>query len=296
MWIVTGFEQQKKFFEGLVRQGGLAHAYIFSGQEMIGKKMFAHDLFTMANRHPRFALHDPDLCELAPRVAEDETWIYIEDVRDLKKFLSLKAFQGPYRFVIIDDAHRMQDAAANAMLKILEEPSPMTVFILVTNQPDQLVQTISSRCQHIHFLPHSKETIDKYLAQSWQKPARPNGRSGGDLPKADRELIAGMAGGRLGWALQMAKPENLKALKRAVADISALLKQPLAQRMQYAKTLYEKELYGQYVPLWLHWAYSQRSTLPNASRVLAGLLNLHHYVSQPQFNHRLLLENTLINL
>lgn len=286
MWTVNGFEQQKKYFENLVRGGALSHAYIFSGPEQIGKKMFAQDLFTLANRQARFASHDPDLCQLAPRVAEDETWIYIEDIRDLKKFLALKAFQGPYRFIIIDDAHRMQDAAANAMLKILEEPNPHIVFILVTSQPEQLPQTISSRGQHINFLPHSAETIEKYLAQHSQK----------DLPKADRELIAGMAAGRLGWAIQMAKPENLKALKKAVTDFSSLLKKPLSERMQYAKTIYEKEQYGQYIPLWLYWAYSQKDALPNASKVLSGLLELNHHISQPQYNHRLLLENTLINL
>ena len=105
-----------------------------------------------------------------------------------------------------------------------------------------------------------------------------------------------MAGGRLGWALTMAKPDNLKTLKKAVADFASLIKQPISQRMLYAKTLYEKELYSQYVPLWLHWAYSQRESLPQASRILSGLLTLHNHISQPQYNHRLLLENALINL
>jgi hypothetical protein len=50
------------------------------------------------------------------------------------------------------------------------------------------------------------------------------------------------------------------------------------------------------VPIWLHWAYSERYNLPHASRILSSLLTLHHHVSQPQYNHRLLLENTLINL
>ena len=287
MWTVTSFEQQKKFFEGLVRQGppagGLAHAYIFSGQEMIGKKIFAHDLFTMANRHARFALHDPDLCELGPRVSEGEASIYIEDIRDLKKFLSLTVYQGPYKFIIINDAHRMTDEAANALLKALEEPMPMTIFILITSQPEQLPQTISSRCQYINFLPHPQKAIEQCLVQY-------------NLIKSDRELIADMAGGRLGWALTMAKPDNLKVLKKAIVDISALLKQPLTQRMQYAKIFHEKELYTQYVPLWLHWAYSQRGQLSNPHKILFDLLSLHYYISQPQYNHRLLLENTLINL
>ncbi|OGN27657.1 MAG: hypothetical protein A2941_01560 [Candidatus Yanofskybacteria bacterium RIFCSPLOWO2_01_FULL_49_17] len=290
MWTINGFEQQKKFFENLARAsppaGGLAHAYIFSGPEMIGKKMFARDLFTIANRMARFALHDPDLCELAPRLAEGETWIYIDDVRDLKRFLSLKAFQGPYRFVIIDDAHRMQEAAANAMLKALEEPNPMVVFVLVTSQPELLPQTIGSRCQHIHFQPYSQKDMERCLAKY-------------DLARTDRELVAGMAGGRLGWAIQMSEPDNLKALKKAIGDFASLLKKPLSERMQYAKTIYENEQYGQYVPLWLHWAYSQRETLggpKDAARILSGLLDLNYYISQPQYNHRLLLENTLINL
>jgi DNA polymerase III subunit delta' len=287
MWTVKGFEQQKEFFENIVRSGpaaaGLAHAYLFSGQEMIGKKMFARDLFTMANRHARFANHNPDFLELAPHVAEGEASIYIEDIRDLKKFLSLKIFQGPYRFVIIDDAHRMTTEASNSLLKALEEPSAMTVFILVTSQPEQLPQTISSRCQDISFLPHPKKAIEQCLAQC-------------DLSKSDREFIANMAGGRLGWALTMAKPDNFKVLKKATNDFILLLKKPLTDRMQYAKTLCEKEQHCQYVTLWLSWAYSHKNDLPNAPRILSSLLALSHYVVQPQYNHRLLLENTLINL
>ncbi len=284
MWNTQGFEQQKKFFENLVRTGTLAHAYVFSGQEMIGKRMFARDLFTIANRQARFASHDPDLCELAPKTSEGEASIYIEDIRDLKKFLSLKAFQGPYRFVIIDDAHRMTTEAANSLLKVLEEPSSGTVFVLVTSQPELLPQTISSRCQHIHFLSHSAELIKQALVKQDL------------LNSADRELISSMAGGRLGWAITMAKPDNLKALKKAVGDFATILKKPLTERMTYAKTLYEKEQYQQYIPLWLYWAYSRKQDLPNAHRVLSGLLNLQHYISHPQYNHRLLLENTLINL
>ncbi len=283
MWNVQGFEQQKRFFSDIIRTGRLSHAYIFSGQEMIGKKMFARDLLTVANRRSRFGMFDPDLCELGPKTDEGEMGIYIGDVRDMKRFLSLKAFQGPYRFVIIDDAHSLRNEAANAMLKVLEEPSETTVFILVTSQPEQLPQTISSRCQHIHFLPHSEKAIEQSLVQF-------------DLAKADRELIAGMAAGRIGWAMTMAKPENVKILKKAITDFSGVLKQPISDRMLYAKTMYEKELYSQYVPLWLYWAYSKKNDLPNAPRILSSLLTLQYYVTQSQYNHRLLLENALINL
>src|SRR6266702_2694563 len=104
-WRTTGFEQQKKAFENLVHQGVLSHAYIFQGPEQIGKKLFAQDLFMLVNKREKFDPVDPDLFVMAPRVAEGETKIYIEDIRELKTFLSLRPFYGPYQFVIIDDAH-----------------------------------------------------------------------------------------------------------------------------------------------------------------------------------------------
>lgn len=305
-WNTIGFAQQKKIFEGLIKQGGLSHAYIFQGPEQIGKKLFAQDLFVLANKRDKFDSTDPDLFNIAPRgndgddppsqqsassfvktsadkSARQGTKIYIEDIRDLKTFLSLRPYYGPYQFVIIDDAHRLTPEASNAFLKLLEEPTGKVVFFLITGQPQELLQTISSRGQHISFLPHN----DKIVAQELSTTK---------LSKTDQELVTALARGRIGWAITAAEGGNLKEIKQAVTDFSTILKSPLAERMLFAKTLFEKQPYQEQINYWLAWAYTNRATLPNSHHVLSQLLMLHQYINQPQYNHRALLENTLINL
>lgn len=290
-WRTTGFAQQKKTFENLIEQGALSHAYIFQGPEQIGKKLFAQDLFVKVNRRDKFDIVDPDLFLIAPRGNDEDdlpagrqgTKIYIEDIRDLKTFLSLRPYYGPYQFVIIDDAHRLTPEASNALLKLLEEPTGRVILTLITSQPQELLQTISSRGQHISFLPHN----DKVVAQSLTTTK---------LSKTDQELVTALARGRIGWAITASESGHIKDIKQAVADFGAILKSPLAERMIFAKTLFEKQPYQEQVNYWLAWAYTNRSTLPNAHHVLSQLLMLHQYINQPQYNHRALLENTLINL
>jgi DNA polymerase-3 subunit delta' len=282
-WRTTGFAQQKKTFENLIVQGALSHAYIFQGPEQIGKRLFAQDIFVQANQRDKFNPADPDLHLMGPRLAEGETKIYIEDIRDAKAFLSLKPYHGPYQFVIMDDAHRLTPEASNAFLKLLEEPTGKVVFILITSQPQELLQTISSRGQHISFLPHPDQVVAQALATT-------------KLSKTDQELITVLAGGRLGWAMTASETGHIKDIKQAIADFGTVLKSPLAERMLFAKTLYEKQPYQEHVNYWLAWAYANRSALPNAHQVLTQLLHLHQYINQPQYNHRALLENTLINL
>ncbi len=282
-WQTTGFIQQKKTFESLIEQDALSHAYIFHGPEQIGKKLFAQDLFVRVNERDKFDATDPDLFMIAPKLAEDETKIYIEDIRNLKTFLSLRPYYGPYQFVIIDNAHRLTPEASNAFLKLLEEPTGQVIFILITSQPQELLQTISSRGQHISFLPHNDKVVFQSLIET-------------KLSKTDQELLTALARGRIGWAITASESGNVKDIKQAIADFGTILKSPLAERMLFAKTLFEKQPYQEQINYWLAWAYVNRATLPNAHHVLSQLLMLHQYINQPQYNHRALLENTLINL
>lgn len=83
--------------------------------------------------------------------------------RDVHRALSFAAVEGGYRVVIISDAHRMMAQAGNALLKILEEPRPKTLLILITDQPDILLPTIRSRCQAVRFDRLSTEEISAAL-------------------------------------------------------------------------------------------------------------------------------------
>lgn len=282
-WRTIGFDNQKRTFLNLIKQEALSHAYIFKGPEQIGKQLFAQDLFALVNARGTFDPSDPDLYTLAPRVAEGETKIYIEDIRDLKGFLSLRPFYGPYQYIIINDAHRLTPEASNAFLKLLEEPTGKVIFVLVTSQPQELLGTISSRAQHISFLPHKADVVASIFVDT-------------NVSKSDHEFLATISQGRIGWAINAAKDGQIKDIKQAVADFTTLLKSPLAERMLYAKKMFEKQPYQEEVVHWLSWAYANKTSIPNAHQVLTHLLTLHQYVNQPQYNHRALLENTLINL
>ncbi|MEX2090507.1 MAG: hypothetical protein WD989_00005, partial [Candidatus Paceibacterota bacterium] len=149
----------KKYFENVVKNNQLSHAYLFSGPEGVGKKDFAYELFRLVNgRNPE---NDPDLKLLTPRLEEDETKISIKDVRELKNFLSLKPYFGPYKFVVVNDADRLTVEASNSILKLLEEPSPFSVIVLVSSKPGQLLPTILSRCENVRFLSSGAKVLDK---------------------------------------------------------------------------------------------------------------------------------------
>ena len=126
--MVIGHSKNKKYFDIVLKSGYLSHAYVFSGPEMIGKKLFAQDLYKTINQKEEIRDADFDYKMISPRLAEDDlpadrhgTKIYIEDIREVKVFLSLKPNVGPYKFVIIDDAHCLTPEGSNALLKILEE-------------------------------------------------------------------------------------------------------------------------------------------------------------------------------
>lgn len=241
-WNTIGFEKNKKYFINAVENGNLSHAYLFSGPEGIGKKVFAYDVFRLINqREPE---NDPDFKLLTPRLEDDETKIYIEDIRKLKSYLSLKPYFGPYKFVVINDADRLVAEASNAMLKLLEEPSPFTIIILISSKPKFILPTVLSRCEKVQFLPSREKEVDKETA-------------------------------------------------KAIDEFMKISKEGLCERMQYAEKLFAGKDYQNLIIGLIHTLRAIEN--PN-HKVLKNLLRLNSLLSQPQFNHRLALENFLINL
>ncbi len=241
-WNTTDFDKNKKYFINAAKNGNLSHTYLFSGPEGIGKKMFACDIFRLVNqREPE---GDPDFKLLTPRLEEDETRIYIEDVRKLKSYLSLKPYAGPYKFVVINDADRLVPEASNAMLKLLEEPSPFTIIILISSKPKFILPTVLSRCETVQFLPSGQKEIDKTTAE-------------------------------------------------AVDEFIKIAKEGVCERMQYAEKLFAGKDYQNLVVGLINTLRAREN--PN-HKVLKNLLKLNYLLSQPQLNHRLALENFLVNL
>jgi len=94
--------------------------------------------------------------------------IGVDEAQDIVKSLSLKAYEGGYKIMIIWMAEKMNAAAANKLLKLIEEPPNNTVFILIAEDEGQIINTIKSRCQILHFPPLSEDVIKNALIKHYQ--------------------------------------------------------------------------------------------------------------------------------
>jgi DNA polymerase-3 subunit delta' len=193
-----------------LRSDRLAHAYLFAGPNGIGKRLVAMRWAMAINcdaprpssappaapgefggcgacascRRSLAGTH-PDLLVVEP----DGQFIKIEQVRDLQAALTLTAWSGPRKIALIDRAERLNQEAANALLKTLEEPPPASLLILISAVPDDLLPTIRSRCQTVRFFPLGQPQLAQWLATERQWTA------------GDATLTSAIAGGCLGLAL-----------------------------------------------------------------------------------------------
>lgn len=172
---VVGQDHVKEVLASAVRLGRTSHAYLFSGPRGVGKTTVARLLAMAVNceaaeelrpcgecescRLVRSAAH-PDVVELD--AASNNS---VEDVRELRERVGLASLRGGTRVWILDEAHMLTKAAANALLKTLEEPPKGLLFILATTEPERLPPTILSRCQHFRFRRLTDAQIEGKLAR-----------------------------------------------------------------------------------------------------------------------------------
>lgn len=164
--------------------GQLPHAMLISGPDGVGKKIFthalAHTLLCSAPRDDgaacghcaacallRAGTH-PDLVQVHPE--EEGKSISIDQIRELRDGVTLCSHAGGFKVVVIHPADRMTVAAANALLKTLEEPSGRAVLMLVTSRLSSLLATVRSRCQRLDFAVPAREQALGWL-QSQLEPA-----------------------------------------------------------------------------------------------------------------------------
>lgn len=161
---LLGNEHIKTYLHRAVEQNRLPHALIFSGLDGIGKRLFARELacrLLQTSPHRIETENHPDFHSIRP---EGKSGLHsIESLRTLINDVHSAPFEAPCKVFIVYDAERMQPAAANALLKTLEEPNPDTTLILLTSSPREILPTILSRCIKLSFHPLKEQEIALFL-------------------------------------------------------------------------------------------------------------------------------------
>ena len=220
--------------------GRLHHGWLITGPRGIGKATLAwrvarfllatpedHGMFAppppetleIPDNHPiarrLLALSEPRLFllrrpydEKTERLQRDIT---VDEVRRLKAFFTLSAADGGRRVAIIDSLDDMNPSAANALLKLLEEPPAKVTLLLISHQPARLLPTIRSRCRELRLAPLNPADLSDALTQA-----------GGEVAPEDRTALAELAGGSVGEAFRLTNLDGLKLYATLIRILSTL--------------------------------------------------------------------------
>lgn len=289
-----GHTKQKEYFERMIAAGSVAHAFLLHGPQGVGKRMFANELASKLLSDATVPLaHNPDFVSLQPGVSKDtgkQTDISIESIHDMKLWAYQRPMYGARKVVLIDDAERLSIAAANALLKVLEEPPAYMHFMLVSSRSGQLMETIASRCQDVAFALLSEDELERVLSSS-------------HLNDADRALVVSVAAGKPGTALRLIEEQKLSSVTTAIADLQAMMTAGVTERIVYAKSLADAEDPVEVVSWWLSWMHAQLrdDTVSDARKssfiaAVTGLLELAAQLQESKYNKRLAIEKFLLEL
>jgi DNA polymerase-3 subunit delta' len=213
---LTGNSRVKAVLKRMLVSDRLPGAMLFTGEEGIGKKLFALEVARALNcRTPK----DEEACGVCsscvrirklnyPMRDDADEWtqiiwtdhpdvglvvaprrvLRVEQMRQIEKEANFRPFEGKARVFLIDEADKLNDASANALLKVLEEPPRTSHLILITARPAMLLPTILSRCQMIRFSPLTPDEIERHLVKN-------------KIDVKTAHLRARAAGGSMGRAL-----------------------------------------------------------------------------------------------
>jgi DNA polymerase-3 subunit delta' len=232
---LAGNQRVKELLKRLLESHRVPGSLLFSGEDGVGKKLFAVETAKALNcRSPR-GVEACDECSACLRIAKfnfpqserSDDWdliirtdhadvgmvvapkrvLKVSQIREVEREANYRPFEGNARVFLIDDADKLNPASANALLKVLEEPPPTSHIILLTSRPAMLLETIRSRCQAVRFAPLTVAEIEEFLLRD--KTIKP----------AEARLRARLAGGSISRALA----SDLDDYKTRRADVLRVL-------------------------------------------------------------------------
>lgn len=219
-WPVLGHSGVKEYLQSSIMISKLSHAYLFYGPKNIGKnlitKYFTLSLFCQAQNSEKKPCQSCANCNqinknIHPDVIiinkdDDKKNINIKQIRLIQQKLSLKSFLISYKIAIIDGAESMTEEASSALLKTLEEPHPKTIFILISDNINNVTSTVTSRCQPISF-----NLVPSYVIENWLIAKGEE--------KRNAKIITQMSSGRPGLANSIIENRSIISEKNNRIDL-----------------------------------------------------------------------------
>jgi DNA polymerase-3 subunit delta' len=230
---ILGHERQKEILNRSLAGGRLAHAYLFSGPDGIGKRLMALALARAIACHEQRGCgncqacrkidhrNHPDLHVLEP----DGNSIKIEQVRAFQKDLNLKPLEAPRKICLIEEADSMTVGAANALLKTLEEPRGDTLLILLSAHPNRLLETIRSRCQPLPFTRHPNSRIQAQLEKQL------------DIDSTEAHVLAALSEGSFKKAFGKDRELYLEERRKLLKTLTGLSSGSILPILDFAEQL-----------------------------------------------------------
>lgn len=226
-----------KAFQNAITNNRMAHAYIFTGQEGVGKALFSKELAkTIFCQH--LNIDACDTCNTCRRITnnnfsdlflilpeKNSRVIKIEQLKYLQDILNVKPMESKYKMVVIKSADKMNEEASNCLLKTLEEPPSYAIIILIVTSLESLKETIRSRCQVIRFSPLSTSVVKDILVNNFQ------------LDGTQAERLASISNGSIKRAMLLF---NADSLKKKNWLIDRLLKLKYEDNLTFSKELFHE--------------------------------------------------------
>jgi DNA polymerase-3 subunit delta' len=262
-WTTFGHPGATRLLSKSSEVGRLAHAYLITGPDKVGKRTLAIDIACMVNSEPVVDMFgeapsvDLSTSQQADRIrrgihsdvrvidtnteldkdsrksnasADDDApargrqTISIEHIRNLIVESATTPFEGTKKVFIIDGAHRMVEAAFNAMLKTLEEPSDDVMIILTAPTAEALPETVVSRCQRIDLRPVDSNVIEAELIERFE------------AEESQAHSLSRLARGCPGWAIDALKdPTIIDAHNQAILRFAEIITGNVEERFRYAR-------------------------------------------------------------
>lgn len=230
--------QLQSYFEDIIKNNALHHAYCFVGEKGIGKKNFALWLSAKLlqtteerlNIHPDYFLLEQEENEKTGKLKRD---IDVDQVEKLREAISRRSLIGGYKIIIIEGAEKLNKNSGNALLKTLEEPGEKTLFFLLTENEEKILPTIRSRCQTVAFQKVDQKKIEEYLLTHQVSPE-------------EAKEIAELSQGRPGIAQEwMEHPEVKENYKKEIERFFSLFRISFHDKKQSLEAIFEESEDGQ---------------------------------------------------